>query len=291
MLAPEMSSATRPPGGGDTAMIEVRSLEGMSWERLASAFTAAFSDYAVPMAMSASALEAMQRRRGYAAAASFGAFVGEELVAFALTCRDGDRAYNSGTGVLPSARRAGLARQMIEAVIATLSASTSSYVLEVIESNRAAIALYERVGFAVARRLQCWAMPPAAAAAAPAAMARLPELPASRLEELAAHRDLEPSWQNSLASLKRATEPWLVLGEERGAVAIVPGRGDVPFLCVRREARRLGLGGRLLRAAAAVAAQPLRILNVDERDAGVAAFLASQGATRTVCQLEMVWRR
>lgn len=57
---------------------------------------------------------------------------------------------------------------------------------------------------------------------------------------------------------------------------------------MRREARRRGVGTRLLRAAAESAGKPLRIMNVDERDAGIAAFLEQAGAVRFVRQLEMV---
>lgn len=88
-------------------MIELRSLTNLGWAPLAHAFNAASADYVVPMSLDAAALEAMQRRRGYDADASFGAFDGDQLVAFVLTCREGDRAYNSGTGVLPARRGAG----------------------------------------------------------------------------------------------------------------------------------------------------------------------------------------
>ena len=44
---------------------------------------------------------------------------------------------------------------------------------------------------------------------------------------------------------------------------------------------------RLLHAAASLAGKPLRIMNVDERDHGIAPFLENAGATRFVRQLEM----
>ena len=56
---------------------------------------------------------------------------------------------------------------------------------------------------------------------------------------------------------------------------------------MRRDARRRGVGTQLLQAAASIAGKPLRILNVDERDAGIAAFLEHNGAKRTVRQFEM----
>jgi len=262
-------------------MMEIRSLAGVGWEALAAAFNAAFSDYVVPMSIAPAGLAAMQRRRGYAADASFGAFDGEQLVGFVFTCLDGDRAYNSGTGVAPAHRGGGLGRRLVDAVIASVRGRARSYALEVIETNEPAAALYRGAGFAVTRRLQVWTY------AAPAGAPEVPAIAAPDLDAIAADADVEPPWQNSLASLRRATEPYVALGDDRGAAIVFPASADLPLLCVRRDARRRGHGARLLAAAAARAPRPVRFM-VDDRDAGIAAFLAAAGATRLVRQLEMV---
>jgi ribosomal protein S18 acetylase RimI-like enzyme len=275
-------------------MLEIRSLAGVGWEPLAAAFNAAFSDYAVPMSLTADGLAAMQRRRGYAADASFGAYAGERLVGFVLTCRDGDRAYNSGTGVVPAHRGAGLGRRLVDAVIASVRGSARSYVLEVIETNEPAAALYRSAGFTEARRLQVWTFGHRDRDRGPAPE-DVPLIAAPDLDAIAADADVEPPWQNSLASLRRAglspspeaTEPCVALGDPRGAAIVFPASADLPLLCVRREARRRGRGARLLAAAAARAARPVRMM-VDDRDAGIAAFLDAAGATRLVRQIEMV---
>jgi ribosomal protein S18 acetylase RimI-like enzyme len=286
--------------------VELRSLQGLGWEPLAIAFNAAFADYAVPMSITPDGLAAMQLRRGYSAVHSFGAFAGEQLVGLVLTGLDGDRAYNSGTGVVPAHRGRGLARRLVEQVIDHVAPLARAYLLEVIDRNAPAIALYRRLGFVERRGLQCWTW-----AGAPSSAEPLPLGSAADLERLVASfagdADLEPSWQNSLASLRRATEPPLVLGDERGVIVVFPGSADVPFLCVRRDARRSGLGRHLLASAAARCSRPLRLLNVDDHiddrvdahvdaraadldagRAGIAAFLTAAGATRTVRQLEMV---
>jgi GNAT superfamily N-acetyltransferase len=102
------------------------------------------------------------------------------------------------------------------------------------------------------------------------------------------HRDVEPAWQNSDGSTARAKQPHVTIGDERGYAILFPGNGDLAQLVVRRDARRQGIGTNLLHSAAAVAGKPLRIMNVDERDRGIAAFLEHNGATRTVRQLEMI---
>lgn len=281
-------------------------MQGLGWAPLADAFNAAFSDYAVPMAITPEGLAAMQQRRGYSAELSFGAFAGEQLVGFALTCADGERIYNSGTGVTPARRGGGLARRLVEQVIG--AASARRYVLEVIDRNAPAIALYRRLGFVERRGLQCWTWAGAAPAAPlPLLMSSMSSASSvssassassvtSALDSLAADFaadfDLEPSWQNSLASIRRAAEPYLVVGDERGFAVVFSGSGsgssDVPLLCVRRAARRGGHGARLLASASAHCGRPLRLINLDDRAAEVAAFLAAAGATRTVRQLEMI---
>lgn len=271
-------------------MIEIRSLAGVGWEPLAAAFNAAFADYVVPMVITPAGLAAMQRRRGYAAEASFGAFDrgSGELVGFVLTCLGEGRAYNSGTGVVPAHRRGGLARRLVEEVIAHVGGRAGSYVLEVIETNAPAAALYRALGFVERRRLQVWTYAaPAGAPAAAAAAAAVPELAAPELAAIAADADAELPWQSSLASLRRASDPYVALGDDRGAAIVFPGSGDLPLLTVRRDARRRGHGTRLFAAAAARAGRPIRTM-VDDADAGIAAFLEAAGAARLVRQLEMV---
>jgi ribosomal protein S18 acetylase RimI-like enzyme len=262
-------------------VIAIRSLAGVGWDELAAGFNAAFSDYAVPVAMTAAGLAAMQQRRGYVAAASVGAYDGDRLVGFVMTCLDGDRAYNSGTGVIPSHRRGGLARRLVDAVIE--AAPAAEYVLEVIETNHHAAELYRRCGFATRRRLACFTY---AAAPAPVPIAA-PAIAAPDLAAIAAHADVELSWQNTVASIRRAPEPPVVLGDERGAAVVFPDSADLPLLAVAPAHRRQGHGRRLLAAAAARCRRPLRILNVDDRGAEILALLAAVGATPTVHQLEM----
>jgi GNAT superfamily N-acetyltransferase len=116
----------------------------------------------------------------------------------------------------------------------------------------------------------------------------VPVIASPDLVAIAAHADVEPSWQNSLASLGRAGAPYEVLGDEHGAAVVFPGSGDLPLLAVRPGARRRGHGTRLLQAAAARSSRPLRILNIDSRAGGIAAFLAAVGAIALGRQIEMV---
>jgi len=77
----------------------------------------------------------------------------------------------------------------------------------------------------------------------------------------------------------------------RGSVIVFPSNGDVPQLAVAREHRRRGIGRELLDAAFAAAGRPLRILNIDDRDEGIAAFLDACGARRFVRQADLSARK
>ncbi len=256
----------------------IPSLAGMGFETLTEAFNDAFSDYDIPAKYTTEYLTNLVLRRGYQPDLAVGAFDGDRLVGFVFNCLDGDDAYNSGTGVVISHRRRGIARQLMERSIETLPAKR--YILEVIETNQRAVALYRDLGFVDTRRLQSWTFEWAgdfhAADVSPG------------WDRWRTWWDMEPSWQNSTASLQRAREPFSVLGDERGYVVVFPSNGDLPQLAVRRDARKGGLGRNLLRAAASMVGKPLRILNIDDWNPEIAEFLEHCGARRTIRQIEMV---
>lgn len=262
----------------------IRTLTHDDFESLFAAFTAAFSDYVVKLSPTREQLREMFTRRGWLPSLSIGAFDGDTLVAFTVNCVDGPLAYDSGTGVVPTHRRRGLARAVMQKSFEVLG-GCEGYVLEVLDNNPSAVALYRDLGFKEVRGLQCWTYE---AQSLTGSQSHSGFSPVSLDDYEPMRLDVAPSWQNSTASIARATQPHTTLGCDDGYVIVFPETGDLPQLAVRREARRRGVGTRLLNAAAHVAGKPLRIMNVDERDAGIAAFLEHAGAKRTVRQLEML---
>lgn len=256
----------------------LRTLHHDDFDAVFAAFREAFSDYVIPLGLTREQLREMLTRRGWAPHLSVGVFDGARMVAFTLNGFDDRAAYDSGTGVVPSHRRRGLGREMIDFVLPLLrDAGAERYVLEVIESNAPAIALYREAGFQETRALQCWTYDPDEPSSEPITRGVMrPE-----------HCDVAPSWQNSTASLRRAHDRFEVIGSDDGYAVVFPSSGDLPQLAVAPAARRRGLGTRLLRDAATLAGKPLRIINVDDRASGIAAFLESAGARRTVRQIEM----
>ena len=256
----------------------IRVLRHEDFDAVSTAFREAFSDYVVPFNPTPAQLQELLTRRAWVPHVSAGVFDGDRLVAFTLNGFDDRRGYDSGTGVVPSHRRRGLGREMIEFVQPLLrEAGAERYVLEVIESNTPAIALYRAAGFQETRKLQSWTCEVDAPSTEPITRGALrPE-----------YCDVAPSWQNSTASILRARDRFEVIGDDDGYAVIFPSNGDLPQLAVAPAARRRGAGTRLLRQAAAIAGKPLRILNVDDRSSDISRFLEAVGARRTIRQLEM----
>lgn len=262
-----------------------RTLTASDFDAVHAGFLDAFSDYVVKLSPTKEQLLEMLTRRGWVPEASVGEFEGERIVAFTLNGIDGESGYDSGTGVAPSHRRRGLAQLMMERSFELLrEGGCRRYVLEVIDANAPAIELYQSLGFEVTRGLQCWTFESQSPAVAESQSA---SWETSRPCDSEADFDLIPAWQNTTASVNRARDPHVAFGDENGCAIVFPGNGDVPQLSVRRDARRRGVGTRLLHEAARIAGKPLRIMNVDERAEGVARFLEAAGAKRTVRQLEM----
>ena len=75
----------------------------------------------------------------------------------------GERGWIGGLGVVPEARRRGLGRALMEAVLAQAPPLVT---LEVLEQNEPALRLYESLGFERTRVLEVWSLPAQPAVAA-----------------------------------------------------------------------------------------------------------------------------
>ena len=251
------------------------------FDALVAASNEAFSDYAVPLSVTTAQLRETCTRRGVVLDLSPAVFEGERIVGYTLnalgTWNGVPSAYDSGTGVVPSHRRRGLARQLLEMSFPALRArGARQMVLEVLEENERAVPLYRSLGFEVTRRLHCWRYGGVAELDGHAVEIDLDDVPLGFCE---------PAWPNTIDALRRSHDDRRVIAVDGGYVVVHAATGDLAQLAVDPAWRRRGVGRRLLRHAAAVAAKPLRIYNVD-----IAAqpFLEAAGAELFVTQLEML---
>jgi ribosomal protein S18 acetylase RimI-like enzyme len=281
-----MALSTRFLTDGDFSSIHRAWLEG-------------FGDYAVRLELSEEQLREMIRRRGYVPEASAGVFEGTRLVAFTLnglgTWNGRPTAYDTGTAVVPEYRRRGLGREMMQAIVPQLcSRGTETYLLEVLEENRGAVALYEREGFTLSRRLRCFTLEHSALKTG--THGSHVELREARTDwdAFAAFWEWQPSWQNSIASISRSRAMHRTIAAYAGPscvgyAVVFPETQDLAQIAVAGHSRHRGVGMKLLRAAidAIPAGRPLRILNIDAGASGVIDFLLHAGARPLVDQLEM----
>ena len=250
----------------------IRTLTPADFDAVYEAFLDAFSDYVVKLSPTREQLTEMLTRRGYVPEMSIGMFDEGRLVAFTLNGVEPDRAYDSGTGVVISHRRRGLARQVMNACFEVLG--DRPYVLEVIDSNTPAIELYRGLGFEETRGLQCWILESHSLTVSQSHSEALPV-------RLCDCETLRPSWQNSSASIARARDEHVTISDDHGEVVLFPNTGDLAQLRGRVSTALLG-------AALERAGKPLRIMNIDEGERGVAEFLEAAGAVKLVRQLEML---
>jgi ribosomal protein S18 acetylase RimI-like enzyme len=262
----------------------------------------AFAGYA--RTWSRQEFERDMRRRGYVASLSFGAFDDDKLVSFTLNGIgqfNGTRtAYDTGTGTIQDYRGLGLATRIFDRSVPYLrQAGIEQYLLEVLQTNSAAISIYTKSGFAIRRELNYFIQDVddlfAVHRSFPADCL-ISDTDLIGIQAMTDAWDYEPSWQNSLDAIGRAPDHFVIKGafvenEMVGYVVIEPGSGDITQLSVRRDYRRLGIGSGMLHALLRCnVANRVKVVNTDHRCAAIIPFLESNGIRRTGAQFEMIKR-
>ncbi len=110
------------------------------------AFCKAFLNYFFPLTLDAEDTIERWLALGVDMNLSYGAFDGEELVAFALHSRRGQELYNFATGVIPEYRGQNLGARIFEEI-------TQPVTLEVLKANDYARRSFAKAGFSEAREL------------------------------------------------------------------------------------------------------------------------------------------
>ncbi len=237
---------------------------------LAELFTAGYQDYFVPVHVDEAAFAFMVDAWDIALARSRVALEGEERLGLANLAIRGDRSWIGGIAVVPVARRRGIGRALMEAVLAE---APGSVMLEVLEQNEPAIALYRSLGFEPTRLLEVWSLtgdvPP-------------PDGEVRTVDPRPLDQEGLP-WQRQDRALGSGFERL----ETDGGEAIVRVSGPrVSVLQLRADGE--APARRLLQAARA-RAESLHYVNVPEGDAASTA-LAALGGTIDLRQHEMARR-
>lgn len=202
-----------------------------SYDERAACMNAAYADYLVPLHVSADQLANMDVIYDVDAEASVVAESHGRLVGMALLSRRGSRGWISAVGTVPAARRKGVARRMMQTLLANAQRlGLAEVTLEVISENEKAHALYRDLGFRDVRELLIWRLA-VDADPLPIPQELVSEVtPESVLVHFGEWHKEPPGWQRDMGSLHkligRARAYRLDLDGREAAYAIVSERVD-----------------------------------------------------------------
>jgi ribosomal protein S18 acetylase RimI-like enzyme len=287
----------------ENALRTIRTLGDLPLERIRVAFIDAFSDYEVQINMPMEKFLGMIRTRDLDLSRSIGYFEGDTLVGFILVgCRHlmgCEYWYDGGTGIIQENRRQGIGTLMLQNLLARMKTEmVSGFVLEVLEHNAPAIALYAKHGFTIQRRLRCFRIHKQNLALGPENPLDCASL--TRSDDIGLYADIHidrylafpPSWQNAGESIKNSLHDYAftALLDAKGVVGyglIHKVSGDVPQLGVLPAWRGKKVEPLLLaQLGRQCQGDRLTLLNADEQDP-LCGVLSELGFENFINQYEM----
>lgn len=280
--------------------MEIRSLADTPFETIYAAFNAAFADYETQW--DALQFKSMLTRRGFSPGLSFAAFEDGKIVAFTLNgtgMYNGlSTAYDTGTGTLKDYRGQGLAARIFEHSIPFLKqVGIQQYVLEVLQNNAPAVAVYRKSGFEVTREFNYFISDKEQMKGGPHEVPSGWMIESFRItdpEALTDFWDFSPSWQNHFESLERAADHFETVGVFDGVnllgyCTIEPDSGDIAQLAVHKAHRRKGIASLLLQEVRQLNPHGrFKLINTDIRCTALTAFLEAKNIPLSGRQFEMI---
>lgn len=276
--------------------VEIKSLSCAGTETVIDAFLRAFADYAV--SFDRNQIEAMLVRRGFCADMSYGAFVGNDIVAFTLNGvgeYDGvPTCYDCGTGTVPQYRGQGLAGKIFNYSIPYLhNAGVRQYILEVLQDNSAAISVYESHSFKVVAEYDCYNQAVAQLNASSRKGIEIQDVSIDAVAGMQGFCDFKPSWQNDMGSITRGASGLimkgaLIDGNMVGYIVCDPLTGDIAQLAVDPAYRRNGVASSLLAYVLSQIKSPsVKMINVECGCQSLGGFLSKINMTKGLAQYAM----
>lgn len=276
--------------------MEIKNLENIELEKLVSVINLSFSDYIVPLQMTLELLKSKIVAEDIQLKLSTGVFDGDKIVGCMLHgLRDSDQGrvvYNAATGVIPAYRGQGLVREMYTYLLPELKKlQVKKMMLEVITGNHAAIKAYEKMGYTVVRKLDCYTGKLDVKKNTPISV--LKEIDSFNWAGFFSFWDVIPSWQNAGQSLENSKEHCRIIGAFSnellvGYAIFNPASRKINQFAVARAYRRKGIGSQLFSYINEyVKQQDVYVYNVDHTAVATMGFLKSLGLREKVAQFEM----
>jgi GNAT superfamily N-acetyltransferase len=169
---------------------ELRAASDFELGRLARLFTAAYEGYYLPFVIEEATLRFMVDAYQLDLSASRVALRDGDPVGIANLGIRGNRGWIGGVGVVPLARRCGIARALMAGVLAEARRRGIVTVsLEVLEQNEAAYRLYDDLGFETIRWVDVWVL--------------------DRVDDVSSARETDVDEAHArIRELRRGPEPW-----------------------------------------------------------------------------------
>lgn len=265
-------------------------------------FTAAFSDYVFPFALTEDQFVNHLQLNGVDLSRTVGCFEADALIGFSLNgfgdWKGKPTVYDAGTGVLLSHRRQGVSEAMFEMMIPIFKdQGIEQFLLEVITANDPAIRLYEKLGFERMRELSLMELEGELGSTPADDSITIVEIDNPNWEDLCVLWDKggRPSWQNSIDAVTRIAHLRTIAGafiDGRcvGYVAYSSKYGRIAQLAVDAAHRHQGIAHRLLEKvqADAVPGYALQVINIDTAIDGGVRFFENLGFKERLRQYEML---
>lgn len=278
-------------------MLTFKNLEGVTLGQLYKTYDEAFCDYCVDLGFDEEKLQRCLDRRSCENIHSYGAFEGDELVGFtsnAVRVLNGKlTGYDALTGVSIHHRQKGAGKGMMLASSDHFrQMGIDTYILEVIDTNEAAYALYKSCGFEFVRKFDCYSLAEKQDIE-PAHNVRLVMPDGEMWKKLESFWDYSPSWQNNIDSVMTMPENFLIAvafeNDEPVGYAVCDKKTcGIAQIAVMKDKRRRGIGSSLLAFIGKnTPSKGMSIGNVDDRNASLAAFLKHYGFKITLVLHEL----
>jgi ribosomal protein S18 acetylase RimI-like enzyme len=256
---------------------------------LSEALNVCFKDYLVPFTLTPESFDRRFRREGIDAEASLVWTDGEKPAAIVFIARRGWTCRVAAMAVAKEYRRQGLGRlAMQRAVDEARARGDRRMILEAIEGNGPAIALYEAVGLRKTRRIVGYRREPS-----PGRKVPLVEIdPLDLIREMVLETDPGMPWQLTPETLAASAAPTRAFSLEDNAFALATDTPSDRFVLwtvfTRRSARRQGLASRLVDGVVAEMGGKAAVTSVDVPDDLASEFFAKNGFKEMeISQVEM----
>ena len=193
-------------------MYQYQALQEVSMEQLAECFNLAFSDYEQTICFTPESLQYYLTASAVDLSLSFGAFCGEQMVAFILNAggiyQEERAVFDAGTGVVPEHRGKKVFSALFEYTREQLRhCGIAKYYLEVLQSNDHAVSIYSKKGFSVRREYSVLV----AAGPRPGWEQDIPSIPYEAFRAFPVAFSVEPSFEHTLYNVAQNPQLYEVL--------------------------------------------------------------------------------